>query len=230
MEELRMKKFDVTYFIMRLGRQLGLPLAVLKKALPEDWDLVFREAGAYHQDRRYWVHDSNNPELKNLPLIAPGAEIAAISKDYNGKWHILVQVRNNGEEREEDKEIGVPGGASDMWSYTPKGKSIMRIALEHPMLTAYREWKEEVGCVMPYEISYLTNVTTTNSYDKYPDAYASSVYYYVEVPWEYMENLKRFNGSSEGKIKVIPIGELSKYKWFPDAEVCFEMLMDKYAK
>jgi len=214
--------------VEKFGRQLGLPEEVYKRALLEDWDLVFREAGARTWDERYRVHDSENPELKNLPLIAPGAQIAAVSCDDKGVWHILVQVRNNGEKREEDKEIGQPGGACSMWGYTPQGQGKELRVLEHPILTAYREWKEEVGCVLPFEISYLTTVTTTNRYAKYPDAYAFSNYYYVEVPWDYMASLKTLIGSSEGAIRVIPIAELRSYRWFPDAEESFESIMDEY--
>lgn len=214
--------------IEKLGKQLGLPEVVYNRATTEDWEKAFKEAGGASWDERRRVHDSDNPELKNLPLIAPGGNTLATAKAPDGEWYILVQVRENGEKNEEDKEIGVPGGASNLWGYTPKGASKMNVVLEHPMLTAYREWKEEVGRDLPYDISILTVVTTTNHYAKFPDAYTMSTYYHAEISWEYMESLKNFGGSQEGKIKAIPISELPKYKWFPDVAEAFDMLMDLY--
>lgn len=216
--------------IEKLGKQLGLPKEVYKNSNPQNWEKVFMEAGSVFWDERRRVHDSDNSELKNLPLIAPGGNVAVVARSPEGEWYILVQVRENGEKNEEDKEIGAIGGASNLWGYTPKGESKMNVILEHPMLTARREWKEEVGVDLPYEISLLTVVTTTNHYNKFPDAYTMSTYYYAEVTWEYMESLKNFSGSLEGKIKAMPISELPKYqsKWFLDAEEAFEELMDKY--
>lgn len=221
---------DVKRRINQLGIQLGIPTNVLECVNLNNWVDTFKEKGAENWDERYRVHDSNNPGLRELSLISPGAEIAAISQNNKGKWYIAIQVRNNGEKREKDREIGVPGGASELWGYTPKGESKRRVVLEHPLLTAYREWREEVGIIFPYKVDLLTVVTTTNTYGRYPDAYAMSLYFYGEVPWQYMEEIQNLTESSEGKMKVIPITELTKYKWFPDAAECFEILMSRYAK
>lgn len=214
--------------IEKLGSQLGLPEEVCKNALPCNWEKVFEEAGAHSWDERYRVHDSENPELKSLPMVAPGGEVVLVSQGDDWEYYVLVQVRNNGEAREEDKEIGFPGGACAMWGYTPEGSSKENIVLEHPLITAYREWKEEVGIELYYELSVLTIVTTTNHYNKFPDSYAMSMYYKGLAPWEYMKLAVKQKGSSEGKIKVIPIRDVPKYKWFPDASEAFEYLLDNY--
>lgn len=213
--------------IDELGEKLGLPKEICEKAFVCNWEKVFKEAGAHSWDERYRVHDSEVPELKSLPLVAPGGNVVAVAlKD--GNMFTLVQVRNNGEKKEEDKEIGFPGGACAMWGYTPEGSTKENVILENPLITAYREWKEEVGIEMYYELNPLMMVTTTNHYNRFPDAYAMSMYYKVYVPWEYMELAGKQKGSFEGKIKVIPVCDLPKYKWFPDAWDSFEYLVNNH--
>lgn len=219
---------EVKERIEQLGRQLGLPAKAYEVATSENWDFIFKKAGAVSWCERNRLQGSEILEIRMLPLIVPGGNVAAISKNKNGTWHILVQFRNNGEERQKDKEIGVPGGASNLWSFLSGKELKKRVVLEHPMLTAYREWREEVGCHLPFKITYLTQVTTTNHYAEYPDAYALSMYYYVEVPWKYMETIHELKGSSEGTIEVIPLKDLWMYKWFPDASECFRILERKY--
>lgn len=217
--------------IRELGKELGIPEDICTMARPDNWVKLFQGIGAETYDERYRVHDMGRdrgiPELRDLPMIAPGAEIVAISKE-NNEWHVIAQVRNNGEEKEEDKEIGVPGGAMQMWSYTPYGSKQKNVVIEHPELTAKREWMEETGMEMPYNLSLLTVKRTTNHYAKWPDAYAVSFYYSVEVPWTYIEEMKTSKGSDEGKIQIIKVKDLLKYKWFPDASEAFQFLVDYF--
>ena len=144
---------------------------------------------------------------------------------YHEEFFVLVQVRNNGEKDEKQKEIGFPGGASNLWRYEDK------IEIEHPVITAYREFYEEIGHRLEYEpVSFLNYTCTTNHYVGYPDTYAPSMYYYVEVSPEDMRRYATGKGSSEGKIMVIPIKKLREYNWFPNAQESFEILLSQYGK
>lgn len=220
--------------IEELGRELRIPEEYLILANAYNWVEVFKTAGARTWDERHRVHDmgrdKNIRELRNLPMIAPGGNIAMISQGLNGQWYIIAQVRNNGEKKEEDKEIGLPGGAIQMWGYTPEDGYKEIVVLEHPEITAWREWEEETGKVLDpdYDLELLTIKRTTNHYDKWPDAYALSFYYIVDVEWSYMNKMRKSKGSEEGKIIVIKVKELPKYKWFPDASEVFQFLLDHY--
>lgn len=186
-----------------------------------DYIGLFERKGARTWCERDRVHDQ--PETKNLPLVVPGAQIVLTSKRPDGERMVLVQIREGEEKEDSKKQIGFPGGACNMWEYEGRRQ------LEHPVLTAYREFQEEVGFHLTYPIRHFCNTTTTIHYDGYPDAYALSIYYICKVDeYEYMLSIGDSSGSAEGKIKIVPVSELVNYNWFPDAEEAFNRLIKSY--
>lgn len=217
-------KLKTEYLLTRineLANRLGVPKEVFKDLEECNYEQVLKKFGAETWCERNRVF--NQPETKELSTIAPGAQMVLIAEGKPREFFTLVQIRNDGKEGKE--EIGFPGGACNMWRYKDK------IELEHPVITACREFHEEVGMGIYYEpIHYLAYITTTNHYKGYPDTYAPSMYYYAEVSFEDMKFYANGKGSKEGKIMMTRIKELKKYKWFPNAAEVFLLLMENYAK
>lgn len=201
-----------------LALQLGIDDYGVDVYRNVDYITLFERKGAKTWCERDRIHDQ--PETKTLPLIVPGAQIVVTSVRSDGEPMVLVQVRNNREKEESKKQIGFPGGACNMWEYQGRRQ------LEHPVLTAYREFEEEVGVDLKSPIHYFCTVTTTNHYQGYPDAYAFSMYYKCTVKYETMLSIGECSkGSEEGRIMIIPVSELANYQWFPDAEEAFNRVI-----
>lgn len=203
-----------------LALQLGLDRYGIEAYRNADYIMLFERNGAKTWCERDRIHDQ--PETKDMPLIVPGAQLVVTSERPDGEIMVLIQLRENGEREESKKQIGFPGGACNMWEY--KGKR----QLEHPVLTAYREFQEEVGFTLTSPIHYFCNVTTTNHYKGYPDAYAFSMYYICKVDYQHMLSIGDSSGTAEGKIKIVPVSDLINYNWFPDAEEAFNRLIRSY--
>ncbi len=203
-----------------LALQLGLDRYGIEAYRNVDYIMLFERNGAKTWCERDRIHDQ--PETKDMPLIVPGAQLVVTSERPDGEIMVLVQVRENGEKEESKKQIGFPGGACNMWEYEGKRQ------LEHPVLTAYREFQEEVGFPLTSSIHYFCNVTTTNHYKGYPDAYAFSMYYICKVDYQHMLSIGDSSGTAEGKIKIVPVSDLINYNWFPDAEEAFNLLVRSY--
>lgn len=209
--------------VCQLAERLEIPSEAFLELRDWNYEEVLKKFGAETWCERDRVF--SKPETRELSTIAPGAQIVLVSKSDSDEFFTLVQVRNNGEQEEAQKEIGFPGGACNMWKYGS------RVELEHPVITAYREFYEEIGCRLEYSpIKYLTYTCTTNHYVGYPDTYAPSMYYYVKVFFEDMEKYSSGKGSTEGRIMMLPIKELKKYKWFPNAREAFEILLEMHGK
>ena len=210
-----MKEY-LTERIYQLAKRLEIPSEAFSEISSSNYEEVLKRFGAEtwcERDRMF-----HQPETKHISTIANGAQIALISSEASKGLYTLVQVRNNGEESE--KEIGFPGGACNMWRYNGKTE------LEHPVITGYREFYEEVGLRLRSKyVKYLIFTCTTNHYAGFPDTFAPSIYYYVDVPYKDMEKYAAGKGSEEGKIMMLPIKELKKYKWFPNASEAFETLI-----
>lgn len=207
------------------AKLLGLPndaYARLSEA-EDNWVEIFKSYGARSWDERYRVHDQDDPNLKTLPLMAPGSEVALVAKRPDGKYVVLVQVRNNGEENDKDKEVGLPGGATNLWQYQDE------IVPEHYVLTAYREFYEETGIPLKGEIEVFCLSCRTVHYDRFPDAYGYSVYFICKVDYSEMQKFENCTANIEGRMMVIPVENLPKYKWFGDAEEAFELLQEKFS-
>lgn len=204
-----------------LGQRLGIEEYGIDVYRNVDYIGLFERKGARTWCERNRVHDQH--ETADLPLIVPGAQVVVTSERPDGELMVLVQVRENGEKEECKKQIGFPGGACNMWEYEGKRQ------LEHPVLTAYREFQEEVGFHLAWPIQYFCTTPTTVHYQGYPDAYALSMYYTCKVKeYEYMLSIGDSSGSSEGKIKILPVSELTNYCWFSDAEEAFNRLIKSY--
>lgn len=209
--------------VKELGRAIGLPEEIIRMASEGNWAEVFKKVGAKTWCERNRVHDSEIPEVRNLPVYAPGAQIVLVAqRPDDGKWFTLVQVRNNGETDESEKEIGFPGGACNLWEYNGK------VASEHFVVAAYREFREEVGDDFYGPLDVLTMECTTNHYSGFADVYAPSVYYIREVPYSSIVHYSKCSGSEEGRIMIIPIKKLNEYCWFKDAEGAFKEIIQKY--
>lgn len=219
-----MRQEELMPRVMELGRAIGLPKEVRREAKAGNWIDVFKKAGAKTWCERNRVHSSEIPELRNLPVYAPGAQIVLVAhRKEDDRWVTLVQVRNNGETDEDEKEIGFPGGACNLWEYNGK------VASEHFVVAAYREFREEVGDDFYGPLDVLTIECTTNHYSGFADVYAPSVYYMREVPYSSIAHYSKCSGSEEGRIMVVPIRELCKYRRFKDAEKAFEEIIKIYA-
>lgn len=203
--------------IRRLADNLGLPEEVFGdmpiSKLVSDWASEFRKYGATQKCFRDWIHDQ--PATKDLPVPNSGAQIVLVARGEDGDYWTMVQIRQN-------YEIGFPGGASSIWCYN--GKEVW----EDVLLTAHREFKEEVGQYCNANLVFLDFTTTTNHYEYYPDTYAPSMYYGSEVSYN---ELMRFaiGSSDEGSHAVIRIKDLNDYKWFNNAAPVFELLQKLYA-
>lgn len=214
---------DLRIRIEELGRKLGIPEEEIKQAYPEYWEIHYEEVGAKLRDVQGSKFHSRDDEITKCHIIIPTASIAEISLNPEGKYCVLVERKLS---IEGTRKLKLPGGKSKMWSYTPKGEAIENVELENPMLTAYREWKEAVGGMQRYPIKELT-ITTTTKNGAFSNNYNMNIYYYVKVLWSEMEAQvfpKEAVLGGEPRIQIVPIGELHKYPWHPDAEKVFELL------
>lgn len=217
-----MKEY-LTARINQLAKRLGIPDEALSEIRDWNYENVLKKLGAKTWCERDRL--SVQLETEKLATIAPGAQLVLVAQRERGSkdFYTLVQARNDGEEAK--KEIGFPGGASNMWEYNGV------VELEHPVITAYREFCEEVGLGLEYQpVEYLTYTCTTNHYSGYPDAYAPSMYYYINVFFEDLERYAAGKGSKEGEIMILPIKELRRYRWFPNAEEAFEALIKMFGR
>lgn len=149
------------------------------------------------------------PEIGHRGLILPGGNVIIITKLPDGAKAILVQKRDNG-------EIGFSGGAIEEWGY-------YKTAIESPLLTAYREFFEEVGIQLEYELEFYTQTTSTIIYPNEDKAYGLSLFYRVNLPYELVEKFAE-GGSEEGKMLLIKIEDIDKYKLFDNHKPVFEKL------
>ena len=210
--------------VKELGRAIGLPEEIVMRVTSDNWIEVFKKAGARTWCERNRVHDSEIPEVRNLPVYAPGGQIVLVAyRKEDDKWVTLVQVRNNGETYECQKELGFPGGACNLWEYNGN------VASEHFVVAAYREFYEEVGSNFCEPLKVLTIECTTNHYSGFADVYAPSVYYFSKVSYGHMEYFSKSSGSLEGRIMVVPISDLHEYNWFRDAQGAFKQIVKMYA-
>jgi len=149
-------------------------------------------------------------EIGHRGLILPGGNTVVCSEFPNGEKAILVQKRDTG-------EIGFSGGAIEEWGYNEK------TSIESPLLTAYREFFEEVGMQLEYELEFYTQTTSTIIYPNGDKAYGLSLFYKVDLPYELVEKFSE-GGSEEGKMLLIKIEDIDKYKLFENHRKVFEKL------
>lgn len=206
--------------VRKLISELGIYTNVKTTQLNyANWISFLKNSKAEQVCYRDWVHDQE--ATKNLPVPNSGAQIVLVAKGKDERYYTLVQIRENG-------QIGFPGGASAMWTY--KGTTVW----EDVRLTADREFKEEVGIRCKEELVFLDFTTTTNHYPAtetspgWPDVYAPSMYYGSETTWEALEGYTKGKGSKEGKIAIVAIDELEKFKQFNNAKPVFELLQALY--
>lgn len=206
-----------------MAELIGLPEEVRKKLKTANWQEVLSEAGVETFCMKKRVNFGGESKDQDSPLVLPGAHLVAISTLFDETRLALVQVMNSGKAAGGKREIGVPGGASDMWRYKDK------VVPEHPLVTAYRKFAEEVGVMVNYPASYLCYTCTTTPSDDHPKAYATRMYYMAYVPYDEIEAMaKKINEAEERKVMLVPVRELQNYRWNPNAVDAFRIIRERY--